>query len=103
MEQLDIFSLPIAETPIKELPRAITVCDQKVEEAFLVLVELKAMEVAPLVEGCTVRSSTSFKEQTGKLLRFETIANVEFAIVQFEFRGSPIQYPCTIKTLEVIA
>lgn len=55
-----------------------------------------------LVEGCTVRSSTSFKKQTGKLIRFEEIAGIEFAIVEYLFNGSTIQYPCTIATLEVV-
>jgi hypothetical protein len=101
MMQLDIFSLPI-QSSSSELPKAIIPVDPKVEAALNSLLELKALAAPELVEGCTVRSSTSFKEQTGKLLRFETIVDVEFAIVEFQFRGSVIQYPCTIATLEVV-
>jgi hypothetical protein len=101
IQQLDIFSLP-AQSPSSELPKAIIPVDPKVEAALNCLLELKALSIPSLVEGCIVRSSTSFKEQTGKLLRFEVIANIEFAIVEFLIRGSVIQYPCTIATLEVV-
>jgi hypothetical protein len=73
--------------------------EPKARAVFLDCLEL---ENKPLTVGCTVRSRTSFKEQTGKLLRFEVIADVEFAIVEFLFRNSVIQYPCTITTLEVV-
>ena len=73
--------------------------ENRARPIFLDCLEL---ENKPLTEGCTVRSSTSFKEQTGRLIRYSTIANVEFAIVEYLFRGSVIQYPCTIATLEVV-
>ena len=101
MMQLDIFSLP-TQSSSSELPKAIIPIDPKVEAALNSLIELKALAMPELVEGCAVRSRTSFKEQTGKLLRFEVIADVKFAIVEYLFRGSVIQYPCTIATLEVV-
>ena len=101
MMQLDIFSLP-AQSSSSELPKAIIPVDPKVEAALNCLLELKALAIPELVEGCIVRSRTSFKEQTGKLIRFEVIADVQFAIVEYLFRGSIIQYPCTIATLEVV-
>ena len=55
-----------------------------------------------LVEGCMVRSSTSFKEQTGKLIGFEIIAGINFAFVEYIYKGSPINFPCTIATLRVV-
>jgi hypothetical protein len=101
IQQLDIFSLP-AQSSSSELPKAIIPVSPKVEAALNSLLELKALAIPELIEGCTVRSRTSFKEQTGKLLRFEVIADVDFVIVEYQFRGSAIQYPCTIATLEVV-
>ncbi|WP_055075284.1 hypothetical protein [Pseudanabaena sp. 'Roaring Creek'] len=115
--QLDIFSLPLTN-PSGELPRPILGIDPKVEEAIASLQSLKELAIEPeseaekqsfgivrehpdrhnLVEGCTVRSSTSYVGKTGKLIRFEEIAGITFAMVKFP-HGLPL-YPCTIKTLE---
>ena len=73
--------------------------EDKPRQVFTDSLELEAI---PLTEGCIVRSSTSFKNQTGKVIRFEEIAEVKFAIVEFLFNGSVIQYPCSICTLEIV-
>lgn len=117
--QLDIFSLPFTN-PNGELPRPILAIDPKVEEAIAAIQSLKELSIQPesesqkqsfgivkqhpdrhnLVEGCIVRSFTSYVGKTGKLIRFEEIAGIKFAMVEFP-HGLPL-YPCTIKTLEVV-
>ena len=55
-----------------------------------------------LVEGCIVRSRTAFKGKTAKLLRFEQVLSVKFAVVEVDMYGSTIEYSCNIKNLEVV-
>jgi hypothetical protein len=52
--QLDIFSLPIADCSSRDLPKAISPLDPKVEEALKPLLELKRMVVAQFQIGTRV-------------------------------------------------
>lgn len=120
MKQLTIFDAPLHEG-VADLPTAILEPpNPKIEEAMEALRELKSISleaeatskshgvgiVQPsrreLVKGCTVRSSTSYKGKTGKLIEFKDYAHCRLAIVEYEYRGSIIHYPCTISTLEVV-
>ena len=100
--QLDIFSI-IPNSSSGELPRAISPVDPKIEEALQVLVELKKLECKPeLIEGCTVRSDLFFKGKTAKVISFKEIGSVTLAIVELEFKGSLIRFPCGVCGLEVV-
>jgi ribosomal protein L14 len=120
MKQLTIFDAPLHDGVV-DLPRAILEpANPKIEEAIASLRELKAISLESdstsqahnvgivqqsrreLVEGCIVRSSTSYKGKTGKLIEFKNYAHCLLAIVEYEYRGSIIHYPCTIATLEVV-
>ncbi len=120
MKQLTIFDVPLHEGVV-DLPRAILEPpNPKIEEAIAALRELKSISLEPdqksqahnvgivqqprreLVEGCMVRSSTSFKDKTGKFIKFQNYASCRLAMVEYEFRGSIILYPCTVSTLEVV-
>lgn len=119
MKQLTIFDAPLHEGVV-DLPTAILEpANPKIEEPIALLRELKAISLESdateahnvgivqqsrreLVEGCLVRSSTSYKGKTGKLIEFKDYAHCRLAIVEYEYRGSIIHYPCTIATLEVV-
>ena len=72
----------------------------KPRQVFTDSLELEYKPV--LVEGCTVRSSVTFKEKTGIFLKFHDYAGCNLALVRYEYRGSTIDYYCTIATLEVV-
>ena len=99
--QLDIFSL-VPDCSSRELPKATAPIDPKVEAALNFLLELKALAVPELIEGCTMRSRTAFKDKTAKLLRFEQVCNVKFAVVEVHLYGSLIEYSCSIDSLKVV-
>ena len=100
--QLDIFSL-VPDCSSRELPSAKFPLEPKIEEALKPLEELAKLAIKPkLVEGCTVRSSVTFKEKAGIFLKFEDYAGCNLALVRYEYRGSMINYYCTIATLEVV-
>jgi len=73
--------------------------ENKARPVFLDSLEL---ERKPLTEGCIVRSRTAFKGKTAKLLRFEQVLSVRFAVVEVDMYGSTIEYSCNIKNLEVV-
>ena len=102
--QLDIFSL-VADCSSRELPKAIcpTPIDPKVEEALNCLLELKKLECKPeLIKGSIVKSNLFFRGKTAKVIDFKQIEAMTLAIVELEFRGSLIQFPCGICGLEVV-
>ena len=102
MNQLDIFSIT-PNCSSRELPVAIAPISPKVEEAIAALLELKKLECKPeLVEGCIVKSDLFFKGKTAKVIGFKQIGAVTLAIVELEFRGSLIQFPCGVCGLEVV-
>ena len=120
IHQLTIFDAPLHEG-VNDLPRPILEPpNPKIEEAIASLRQLKSISLEPestshshnvgivqqsrreLVEGCIVRSSTSYKGKTGKLIEFKHYAHCRLAIVEYEYHGSIIHYPCTIATLEVV-
>jgi hypothetical protein len=73
--------------------------ENKARPVFLDSLEL---ERKPLTEGCIVRSRTAFKGKTAKLLRFEQVLSVRFAVVEVDMYGSTIEYSCNIKNLEIV-
>ena len=100
--QLDIFSLA-ADCSSRELPRAIAPINPKVEEAIAALLELKKLECKPeLIKGSIVKSNLFFRGKTAKVIDFKQIEAMTLAIVELEFRGSLIQFPCGICGLEVV-
>ncbi|MCA6572122.1 MAG: hypothetical protein IM549_02435 [Pseudanabaena sp. M53BS1SP1A06MG] len=75
--------------------------ETKPRQVFTDSLELESSK-PELVEGCTVRSRTAFKGKIAKLLRFEEVCNVKFAVVEVDMYGSTIEYSCNIKNLEVV-
>lgn len=103
MSQLSIFEI-VPSSSRGKLPTAIFPLEPKVEEAIALLEELPKLRIdSELVAGCTVRSSTAFKGKTAKLLRFEQISNVHFAVVEIDLYMGLIEYKCNIASLEVVA
>ena len=101
--QLDIFSL-VPDCSSRELPKAIAPIDPKVEEALKSLLELKKLECKPeLIKGSIVKSNLFFRGKTAKVIDFKQIGAMTLAIVELEFRGSLIQFPCGVCGLEVIS
>lgn len=100
--QLDIFSL-VADCSSRELPVAIAHINPKVEEALKSLLELKKLECkSELIKGSIVKSNLFFKGKTAKVIDFKQIGAMTLAIVELEFRGSLIQFPCGVCGLEVV-
>ena len=103
MNQLSIFDVAPSGSSEK-LPVAIIPLEPKVEEAIALLEEISKLRIdSELVAGCTVRSSTAFKGKTAKLLRFEQISNIQFAVVEIDLYMGLIEYKCNIASLEVVA
>ena len=100
--QLDIFSL-VADCSSRELPKAIAPINPKVEEALNCLLELKKLECKPeLIKGSIVKSNLFFRGKTAKIIDFKQIGAMTLAIIELEFRGSLIQFPCGVCGLEVV-
>ena len=100
--QLDIFSIT-PNCSSKELPKAIAPINPKIEEALKSLLELKKLECKPeLIKGSIVKSSLFFRGKTAKVIDFKQIGAMTLAIVELEFRGSLIQFPCGVCGLEVV-
>lgn len=103
MNQLDIFSIT-PNCSSRELPKAIAPINPEVEEALKLLLELKKLECKPeLIKGSIVKSNLFFRGKTAKVIDFKQIGAMTLAIVELEFRGSLIQFPCGVCGLEAIA
>ena len=94
MNQSSIFDLPIAppESPSNQF-------------VFPIAVSLIAPQISPVEPQSffkiadRVRSSKYFKKYDGKIARFDVFGGVEYAIVDYLFYGSMIEYPCPLSLL----
>lgn len=55
-----------------------------------------------LIKGSIVKSDLFFRGKTAKVVDFKQIGAMTLAIVELEFRGSLIQFPCGVCGLEVV-
>jgi hypothetical protein len=102
MNQLSIFEI-VPSSSSGKLPVAIIPLEPKVEEAIALLEEIAKLRIdSELVVGCTVRSSLFFKGKTATVISFKQIGSITLAIVEIEFKGCLIKFPCSMNDLQVV-